>query len=104
MAISTINVNTLTKVVYTSTNETAVTYLSLCNHSASPVTLDVHLVISAGSPGTDNLIISQLVIPADDSYVIYGAGEKIILDNGDTIQIVADTINVITAVSSYVGV
>jgi hypothetical protein len=105
MALNTQLVNALTEVtVFLSSGESAVTYLSLCNFSASPVTLDVHLCPGAAAAGTGNIIISQLTIAADDSYVIYGAGEKIILSDGDAIKIIAGTASAVTAVTSYVGV
>ena len=105
MALNTQTVNALTPVtVYSSSGDSAVTYLSLCNFSASPVTLDVHLCPSDAAVSTENIIISQLTIPADDSYVLYGAGEKILLSNTDAIKIVAGTASAVSAVTSYTGI
>lgn len=104
MAITTNLVDSLTKLVYTSSNDSAVTFMSLCNHGTVTRTVDIHLVPDGDSPTASNLIISQLDILADDTYIIYQGGEKIILSNNDTIQVVASAINDVTAVVSHVQV
>jgi len=102
MAIATHqNTTTNAETVYTSTNSTAITMLSLCNTSASAVVVDLNVVPSGDSVGDDNLMLSSLSIAADDTYVIYSGGEKLLLDNGDFISVTSDTINVLTSITSY---
>jgi len=102
MAIFAQNVGVISQTVYTSSGDTAVTMLSLCNHDAGLVTVDVHLVPQGGGASTSNLILSSLEIVADDSYVI---NEKIFLETGDfiVVAVIIGDINKVSAVTSYVA-
>ena len=90
--------------VFTSSGQTAITVMYFCNHSSGSVVLDVYAVnnddSSAGSP--DNIILSQLEIAANDTYVM--STEKLILDNGDEIEVQADTANAVTVTVSSIGI
>lgn len=101
MSITTANVSTTTSAVYTSSGNTAITWLSLCNYSVSNVTANVHVVPSGGSANSINKILSSIDILTLDTYQIYSAGEKLLLANGDTIQINASGNSAISAVTSY---
>jgi hypothetical protein len=101
MSISVANVTTIAGAVYTSVNSTAVTFMSLCNYSASPVTVNVYIVPNGNIAGNTNIMLSELEITAKDTYQLYAAGEKLILSLGDTVQVNASANNSITAVTSY---
>ena len=101
MAISTLQVNDSATTVYTSTNNTAVTWMSFTNYSAGTVLLDINLVPSGGSVADTNLIVNELEIAAKDTYQVYAGGEKLLLSNGDFIVATANSASAITVVSSY---
>ena len=105
MAITTAPIPTTSATItYTSVGDSAVTFMSLCNHSASPVIVDIHIVPNTLSATTDNIMISALEIVADDTYILYQGGEKLILENGDKIVVVATVGAVVSTVTSYVAV
>lgn len=85
--------------VYTSTGNTAITFLSICNWSPADCTANLYIVPSAGSATTNNIVLSSLPLTQSDTYQLYLGAEKIILGPGDAIYMDA-TAN-ITAVTSY---
>ena len=89
MAISSASVGITDTTVYTSSGETAITFLSLCNYSASAVTVSLHAVQNSGSPTDSNIILDDYSIAANDTYILYHGAEKIILDNGDYINVIS---------------
>ena len=103
MAISTSNVGAGPVTVYISAGESAVTFMSFCNHSASTVQLDIHLVPDGDVPTNDNLLAYQLNIDAGDTYIFYKGSEKILMSNNDTISVTASSANAIAAITSYTG-
>jgi hypothetical protein len=103
MSISTSSVTTAGNVVYTSSGNTAVTWLSICNYDASDITANVYVVPSAGSVGNSTIVFANLAITATDTYQIYAGGEKLLLEDGDTVVIQANA-NTVTAVTSYTSI
>jgi len=104
MTIQVGNVTTAAASVYTSTGNTAITFLSLCNYSASNVTANVYVVPSAGSPGNSNIILKSINITTGDTYQLYAGSEKLLLNNGDSLQANASANNSITTVTSYTSI
>ena len=107
MAIQTTLITASNAIVYTSTGSaTAVTFMSVCNHSGSDVTVDIHVPLSSSTPAADaNLMISQLTINAGDTYILYQGGEKIILSQNDLIRVnSSDIASAVTVIVSYIGV
>ena len=108
MAISTTNVTTAVGNVYVSSGNSAVTFLSLCNVGAANVTANVHVVPSGDSADSTNLTVIGLDISASgantgDTYQLYSGGEKLLLGNGDSIQ-VSSSANTVTAITSYTSI
>lgn len=103
MAINTQNIGATITTVYTSSGDSALTFLSLCNHSGSALTCNIHIVPDGDSPTVDNLLIQDLEIIAGDTFILYHGGEKLILGNNDTVQVDATASNAVSAVVSYVG-
>ena len=101
MTIATANVTTTAANVYASTGNTVVTYLNLCNYTASNVQANVWVVPSGGSAGNLTAVIANIEIPAQDSYQFYVGNEKLILGNGDSIQVNASGNSSLTAITSY---
>lgn len=104
MAVVTANVTTSDTTVYTSSGNSAVTFSTLTNYSGSSVTVDVHVVPNGDAVGNLNLIIANLSITSTDTHQLYASGEKLLLENGDTIVVSADADNAIASVTSYTAV
>jgi hypothetical protein len=104
MSIQTANVTTTVANVYVSTGNTAVTFLSLCNYSVSNVSANVYVVPSGNTAGNLNAVVANLQITTEDTYQYYVGNEKLILSNGDSIQVNAGADNSIAAVVSFTSI
>lgn len=101
MPITTANVTSSTAAVYTSTGNTGVTFVSICNYTASNVTANVFVVPSGDTAGNLNLVLSAIGLTANDTYQLYAGSEKLVLGNGDTIQVNASANNSVATVTSF---
>jgi hypothetical protein len=101
MTIAVGNVTTAAGNIYTSSGNTAITFLSFTNYSAGNVVANVYVVPSGSSAGNSNIILSQLLITANDTYQLYAGSEKLLLGPGDAVQANATANNAITTVTSY---
>lgn len=96
--------------VYTSSGSNAITTMILCNTGAVTITdesvntcnVNIYLVKSGDTADVDNLIVSNLTVPAGET--VFFSDEKIILENGDSIQIGTNAANLITATVSTLAV
>jgi hypothetical protein len=104
MSLTTANVTTSTANAYVSSGNTAVTFLSLANYSASNVTANVYVVPSGNTVGNLNIVVANLLITTNDTYQFYAGNEKLILASGDSIQVNAGSNNSIAAVVSYTSI
>lgn len=104
MAINTTQVGNTNTTVYASTNDSAVTMVSFCNYSASAANLTIYIVPNAGAAGNGNIIIKELSIAAGDTYMLYSGGEKLLLEDGDSIVALASVASAISSVVSYTGI
>jgi hypothetical protein len=104
MSISTANITTTIANAYVSSGNTAVTFLSLANYSASNVTANVYVVPSGNTVGNLNIVITNLQITTQDTYQFYAGNEKLVLASGDSIQVNAGANNSIAAVVSYTSI
>ena len=102
MSIAQQTIGTGATTIYTSSNSSAITAIYLMNDDASAVTVQVHIVSSGDTASASNKIIKDLTIAAADTYII--DTERLILDNGDTIQASASTGSVLHSTISYIGV
>ena len=101
MPLATGNVTTTAAAVYTSSGNTAVTFLSICNYSAGNVTANVWAVPNGSSASNLNAVLSTIEIAANDTYQLYAGNEKLVLDNGDSVQANANVDNAVATVTSY---
>jgi hypothetical protein len=106
MSITTASVSTTTGSVYTSSGNTAITFMSICNYSASNVAVNVYAVPSGNSAGNSNIILTGIELEASgngtgDTYQLYAGGEKLLLGNGDSVQLSATANSAVTVVTSY---
>lgn len=104
MPIATANVTTTTGAVYTSSGNTALTYLNLCNYSGGNVTANIYIVPNGGSATNLNQAVANLTIVTEDSYQLYAGPEKLLFENGDTIQVDASANLAVSAVSSFTSI
>lgn len=104
MSIQNSNVTTTVANVYVSSGDTAVTFLSLANYSASNVTANVYVVPSGNTAGNLNVVVANIQITTQDTYQFYAGNEKLVLATGDSIQVNAGADNSIAAVVSYTSV
>lgn len=101
MAITQAAVGTSSTVIYTSSGDSATTAVFLMNNNASARTVQIHVVPSGGSASANTQIIKDLSIDGADTYVINT--EKIVLSNGDTIQVTSSDAASIFATVSHVS-
>jgi hypothetical protein len=108
MAIQTASISTAGTTVYTSLGNSAVTFMSICNYSASSVTANVYIVPSGGTAGNTNISLAGLHLAAGnagtgggDTYQLYSGAEKLLLGNNDHIVVDANTNGALTVITSY---
>ena len=103
MALITVGVTTVGNTVYTSSGNTAITWLSLNNWGPSNVTANIFTVPSGNTADTTTQVAYALLLQSGDTYQIYSGNEKLLLSNGDFVNVDA-TANTVTAVTSYTSV
>lgn len=106
MPITNASLTTAVGNVYVSTGNTAITFLSICNYGASNVSVNVYAVPNGGTAGNANIILTGIELEAagngtGDTYQLYSGGEKLLLGNGDSIQMDASANSAVTATTSY---
>ena len=104
MTIQTTAVSNSATTVYTSTNNTAITFMELTNVSGGALTVDIHVIPSGDSLSNTNIIAKTLSIATLDSYQLYTGGEKLLLANGDKVQVTASAASGINAVVSFTAI
>jgi len=104
MTISVANVTTAATSVYTSSGNTAVSFMSLCNYSGNTVTANVFVVPNGGSAGNSTVVLANLELTSEDTYQFYAGGEKLLLSNGDSVRVSASNNDTVTVVVSYIAV
>jgi hypothetical protein len=94
--------------VFQAAGQQAITVMYICNTGNVDVTCNVYCANNGSSSSTDNMIYNQLLITAGntassgDTYVI--STEKLILDNGDFVDVEANVANVVTVTVSSISV
>jgi len=94
--------STSVSTVYTSTGNSAITTAYLCNTSNSTVTANVYVVPSGATANVANQIMSQVSIAGYDTYIM--ESERLLFNNGDTLQIKPGTASVLTVTTSFTGI
>jgi hypothetical protein len=102
MALIKSQLSTAPATIYTSANETVITVGYFCNTSDSVDTsIDVYLVPAGDSPDSSNIIYKNVPLVAGNTYIL--DTEKIIFNDGDSIQASATTGSIVTSMISYTG-
>lgn len=99
MSLSSTTLSTTVANVYTSSGETVVTPVYVCNYSGSSANVTIYAVPNGGTPSTVNVIYYQKTITAGDTYII--DQEKLILGNGDTLQASCSANSAVSVTVSY---
>jgi len=102
MAITNANVLATDTTIYTSSGNTVISTMHLCNQSGATVTCSLNLVGSSGSVGANNLVYKNISISASDTYVI--ETERFILGNGDYFSAISNVANAVIATTTYTGI
>jgi hypothetical protein len=97
-------VGTTPAAIYTSTGNSAVTFLSLCNYLPGPVTVTAYLLPDGQAIAPNFLLINQLVLAGTDTFELYHASEKLILADGDQIIVQSSDAASVAAIVSYTGI
>ena len=104
MAIQTTEVVNSNTTVYTSTDNSAITYAAFTNYTGATISVDIHVVPSGGSVGNVNCVVKALEITATDTYQLYAGGEKLLLSNNDFISAISNVATGINSVISFTGI
>jgi len=102
MAITNANILATATTVYTSTGNTVVSTLHLCNQGGATTLVSLNLVPNGGTAGANNIVYANLNIAALDTYVI--ETERFILGNGDFISCTANVANNVIATTTYTSI
>ena len=98
-----VDLDTTVANVYVSNGNSAITFMSICNHSAGNVV--AYVVPSGDSAANVNLVLSSLLITAGDTYQFYAGGEKLLMSNGDSVQADANVgLGNVSVVTSYTSI
>ena len=103
MTIQTYAVGTSVGNAYTSTGNTAITSLTLCNWGPNTLLANLYVVPNSAGFSTTNIAMANVEIQSGDTLQMYVAAEKVVLGPGDMIQINAN-IATLAAVTSYTSV
>lgn len=98
------NLSSTVSNVYVSAGNTAITFLSLCNHTAGNITANVYVVPAGDTASDANIVLSNIEIEANDTYQFYQGGEKLLLGNADVVSANCNAAGAITTVTSYTTV
>jgi hypothetical protein len=95
--------------VFTAVGQQAITTIYLCNTTGTDVSVNVFAINSDDSVGAafDNMIYNQILLTAGsgnigDTYVI--STERLVLDNGDLIDVEANVADCVTVTVSSIAV
>lgn len=96
------SVGTSPATVYTcpAATQTTLIGISVANTSASPITTDVYLTSSA----VDYYLIKSGVVPVGGSLVVAGGDQKVVLEVGDILKVVASAASSADCVASYLEI
>lgn len=91
------NVGTSPSTIVTASAATTVIGMTVANTSASAITVDVYVTISA----TDYYLVKGATVPTGGALVPVGGDQKVVLESGDALKVVssaATSADVITSV------
>jgi hypothetical protein len=102
MAINNTSLTTVATPVYSSTGNSAITTIHLCNYTSSPIQANVYAVPSGSSANNTTVIYANVTVTAFNTLIIYQ--EKFILGNGDAIYANVSANSAVTGTVSAIGI
>jgi len=102
MAINNTALTTSAQSVYTSSGNTVITTVHLCNYTNSQIYANVFVVPSGSSAGALTTIYGNVAIGAYNTLIIYQ--EKLVLSNGDAIYANISSVSGVSATVSSIGI
>lgn len=102
MAITNTTIGNTATIVYSSSGNSAISVIYVCNTSASTVTFDVHLVPFGEGATVTNQIYKAISLDAADTYIL--DSEKIFLSDQDRVIMIASDASALRCTVSSVGV
>jgi len=90
--------------VFTAVGQQAITTLYVCNTTGSTLSFNLFVINSEDSVGAanDNMAYSSVELTANETYII--DNERLVLDNGDLIDVEANIADCITVTVSSIAV
>lgn len=88
--------------IYTSTGNTVVSTMHIPNYTGTPITCNVWVVPSGGTPSFTNIIYGNVTITAYNTLVV--DREKFILGNGDALHANVSANVSAAATVTYIGI
>jgi hypothetical protein len=101
MSITTVAIGNSVSNAYVSGGNTAITWMAITNYTANAVTANVYAVPSGSAANAQNLILNNIQLTGLQTYQLYGAAEKLLLGNNDSIQAIANVSSRLNIVTSY---
>lgn len=101
--ITNTNVLTTSTTIYTSSGNTVVSTIHLCNQSGAAVVANLYVVPSGGTAGLTNVVYKNLSIASLDTYITNN-NERFILGNGDFIAANANVANSVISTITYTSI
>jgi len=102
MALAQATLTTSYVTQYTSSGDSAITTIHVCNTSAGAIIFDLCIVPSGGTASDSTIAYKTVTVAATDTYII--DTEKLVLGNGDFIAAKDDTGSVTVMTISYVSI
>jgi hypothetical protein len=101
MTISVATLTTASSNVYVSSSgNSAITSLTLCNYSPGNVQVNLYVVPANLTPGTSTIALANLNLTTEDTYQLYAAAEKLLLGPNDYIAANASANSSVTVIVS----
>jgi hypothetical protein len=88
--------------VYSSTGNTAVTTVYLCNKTPTSCIVNLFVVSSGFQANGENIIYSNLVIAGDDTYIM--EAERLLFTSGDSLAANTNIANSVVATTSFTSI
>lgn len=79
------NVGTSASTIVTASAATTVIGMTVANTSASPITVDVYITVSA----TNYYLVKGATVPTGGALVPVGGDQKVVLESGDALKVVS---------------
>jgi len=94
------SVGTSASTLLTASTQTTLIGMTIANTSASPITVDVYVTVSA----SNYYIVKGATVPTGGALVPIGGDQKVVLETGDAIKVVSSAATSADVVVSYLEI